>query len=109
DIQEGINRSVMHTEEAVKRVETGKQQADVTEQTIRQMARTTLDSVQAFEQIVGAGNQQQIGFEQVTQGMKDIRQAAGQTAAATSQLEKAVSNLNGLSQELKEAVGRYQI
>ena len=84
DIQKGINSSVMFTEEAVKRVESGKQQADVTEQTIRQMARTTLESVQAFEQIIGAGNQQQIGFEQVAQGMKDIRQAAGQTATATS-------------------------
>jgi methyl-accepting chemotaxis protein len=109
DIQKGINSSVMLTEEAVKRSETGKQQADVTEQTIRQMTKTTLDSVQAFEQIIGASNQQQIGFEQVAQGMKDIRQAAGQTAAATSQLEKAVANLNGLSQELKGTVGRYKL
>jgi methyl-accepting chemotaxis protein len=109
DIQKGINSSVMFTEEAVKRVDVGKHQADVTEQTIRQMAQTTIESVQAFEQIIGAGNQQQIGFEQVAQGMKDIRQAAGQTAAATSQLEKAVVNLNALSQELKKAVGRYQL
>ncbi len=109
DIQKGINSSVMFTEEAVKRVEAGKQQADVAEQTIRQMARMTLESVQAFEQIIGAGNQQQIGFEQVAQGMKDIRQAATQTAAATTQLESAVANLNALSHELKTAVGRYQL
>lgn len=109
EIQKGINTSVMLTEEGVKRVEIGKQQADVAEQTIREMAKTTLDSVQAFEQIIGAGNQQQIGFEQVAQGMKDIRQAAGQTAAATAQLEKAVVNLNSLSGELKKAVGRYQV
>jgi methyl-accepting chemotaxis protein len=109
DIQKGINSSVMLTEEAVKRVESGRRQADVTEETIRQMAATTLDSVQAFEQIIGAGNQQQIGFEQVAQGMKDIRQAATQTAAATAQMEKAVANLGTLSRELKEAVGRYQL
>jgi methyl-accepting chemotaxis protein len=109
EIQKGINSSVMLTEEAVKRAEAGKQQADVAEQTIRQTNKTTLDSVQAFEQIIGAGNQQQIGFEQVAQGMKDIRQAAGQTAAATSQLEKAVVNLNALGQELKQTVGRYKL
>ena len=109
DIQKGINSSVMFTEEAVKRVEIGRQQADIAERTIRQMNDTTLESVQAFEQIIGAGNQQQIGFEQVAQGMKDIRQAASQTAAATAQLEKALVNLNGLSQELKKAVARYQI
>ena len=109
EIQKGINGSVMLTEEAVKRVEAGKQQADVAEQTIRQMAETTVESVQAFQQIMGATNQQQIGFEQVTQGMQDIRQAASQTAASTIQLEKAVASLNAQSQQLRTAVGRYQI
>jgi methyl-accepting chemotaxis protein len=109
DIQKGINSSVMLTEEAVKRADTGKQQADVTEQTIRRMADTTQESVQAFQQIIGATSQQQIGFEQVTQGMQDIRQAASQTAAGTVQLEKAVANLNTQSLQLREAVGRYQL
>ena len=109
DIQKGINSSVMLTEEGVKRVEVGKQQADVTEQTINEMNNTTLESVKAFQQIIGASNQQQIGFEQVTQGMRDIRQAAEQTAAGTSQLEKAVSNLNALSHQLRAAVEQYQI
>jgi len=109
EIQKGINSSVMLTEEAVKRVETGKQQADMAEQTIRQMAETTVESVQAFQQIIGATNQQQIGFEQVTQGMQDIRQAASQTAASTLQLEKAVASLNAQSQQLRVAVGRYQL
>jgi methyl-accepting chemotaxis protein len=109
DIQKGINSSVMLTEEGVKRVEIGKQQADVTERTINEMNNTTLDSVKAFQQIIGASNQQQIGFEQVTQGMRDIRQAAEQTAAGTSQLEKAVSNLNALSHQLRGAVEQYQL
>ena len=109
DIQKGINSSVMLTEEGVKRVEIGKQQADVTERTINEMNTTTVESVKAFQQIIGASNQQQIGFEQVTQGMRDIRQAAEQTAAGTSQLEKAVSSLNALSHQLRAAVEQYQI
>ncbi|QEL16619.1 methyl-accepting chemotaxis protein [Limnoglobus roseus] len=109
EIQKGINTSVMLTEEAVKRVEAGKQQADVTEQTIRQLAETTVESVRAFEQIVGAGGQQQIGFEQVAQGMRDIRQAASQTAASTTQLEAAAANLTALGRALNEAVGRYKL
>lgn len=109
DIQKGINSSVMLTEEAVKRAETGKQQADVTEKTIRQMTETTQESVQAFQQIIGATNQQQIGFDQVTQGMQDIRQAAMQTAVGTLQLERAVASLNAQSHQLREAVERYQI
>ncbi len=38
EIQKAINTSVMLTEEAVKRVESGKQQADVSENVIRQIA-----------------------------------------------------------------------
>jgi len=109
DIQKGINSSVMLTEEGVKRVEVGKQQAGVTERTINEMNSTTIESVKAFQQIIGASNQQQIGFEQVTQGMRDIRQAAEQTASGTSQLEKAVSNLNALSHQLRAAVEQYRI
>ncbi|HEX3997935.1 MAG TPA: CHASE3 domain-containing protein [Pirellulales bacterium] len=109
EIQRGINSSVMLTEEAVKRVETGKQKADVTEQTIRQMAATTQESVDAFQQIIGATGQQQIGMEQLTKGMQDIRQSATQTAASTVQLEKAMVSLTAQSQQLRGAVNKYQL
>lgn len=109
EIQKGINTSVMLIEEAVKRVESGKQQAELTEQTIRQMGSTTDESVQAFQQIIGATGQQRIVMEQVTQGMKAIRQASGQTAAGTSQLQQAVASLNALSQQLSGLVGRYKV
>lgn len=109
DIQKGINSSVLLAEEAVKRSESGKHQAEVTEKTIHQMMHTTVESINAFQQIIGATSQQQIGFDQVAQGMRDIRQAAEQTAVGTSQLEKALANLNDLSMQLRAAVGRYQI
>lgn len=109
DIQKGINTSVMLTEETVKRVETGKQQAEVAERTIRQMADSTIASVQAFQQIVAATNQQQIGFEQVTQALKNIRLASQQNAIGTQQMEKAASNLNALGQQLNKSVERYEL
>ncbi|SKA81719.1 Methyl-accepting chemotaxis protein [Prosthecobacter debontii] len=109
EIQRGINSTVMMTEEAVKRSDSGKQQAEITEQTIHQMTRTTVESVHAFQQIIASTSQQQIGFDQVTQGMRDIRQATEQTAIGTSQLEKALANLNELSLQLRTAVSRYQV
>lgn len=109
EIQRGINGTVMMTEEAVKRSDSGKQQAEITEQTIHQMTRTTVESVHAFQQIIASTSQQQIGFDQVTQGMRDIRQATEQTAIGTSQLEKALANLNELSLQLRTAVSRYQV
>ncbi|MBI1367390.1 MAG: HAMP domain-containing protein [Planctomycetes bacterium] len=109
DIQKGINTSVMLTEEAVKRVESGKRQADLTERAIAMMQDSTEQSVVAFQQILGATSQQQVGFEQVAQGMQDIRVAAEQTAVGTSQLEKSAATLTALSKQLQTAVGRYRI
>jgi methyl-accepting chemotaxis protein len=99
----------MLTEEAVKRVETGKQQADVADRTIRTMTENIQQSVQAFQQIVAGSNQQQIGFTQVMQAVRDIGQASQQTAASTQQLEKAALNLTALSQQLQKTVERYRI
>jgi methyl-accepting chemotaxis protein len=109
DIQKGINTSVMLTEEAVKRVETGKQQADIADRTIREMSENIQGSVQAFQQIVAGSNQQQIGFTQVMQAVRDIGEASKQSAGGTRQLEKAAMNLTALAQQLQKTVERYQI
>jgi methyl-accepting chemotaxis protein len=109
DIQKGINSSVMLSEEAVKRVESGTQQADIADRTIRQMTEGIQQSVQAFQQIVAGASQQQIGFVQVTQSVRDIGQASQQSASSTRQLEKEALRLTSLSQQLQKAVERYRI
>ena len=58
---------------------------------------------------MGATNQQQIGFDQITQALKEIRGGAEQTAASTNQLEKAAVSMNALGQQLQRSVERYQI
>jgi methyl-accepting chemotaxis protein len=107
DIQKGINTSVMLTEEAVKRVDSGKQQADLAERTTRDMSDGIQQSVQAFQQIVAGANQQQIGFTQVMQALRDIGQASQQTASGTSQLEKLALSLTALAQQLQKTVEKY--
>ncbi|HWF09212.1 MAG TPA: CHASE3 domain-containing protein [Bryobacteraceae bacterium] len=109
DIQKGINSSVMLTEEAVKRVESGKQQAEVANGAIRALADSIQQSVQAFQQIAAGSNQQQIGFTQVMQAVRDIGQASRQNASGTQQLEKSALNLSALSQQLQKAVERYRV
>ena len=109
EIQKGITGSVMLTEEAVKRVESGKRQSEVAERTIKELAETTIESVQAFQQTIATTNQQQIGYDQVTQALQDIRRASEQTASGTAQLEKAVANMTALSQQLRKGVERFQV
>lgn len=109
DIQKGINSSVMLSEEAVKRAESGKQQADVADRTIREMTEGIQQSVEAFQQIVAGAGQQQIGFVQVTQAVRDIGQASQQSAESTRQLEKAAVSLTALAQQLQKAIERYRL
>jgi methyl-accepting chemotaxis protein len=109
DIQKGINSSVMLSEEAVKRAESGKLQADIADRTIREMTGGIQESVQAFQQIVAGAGQQQIGFAQVTQAIRDIGQSSQQSAASTRQLEKAAVSLTSLGQQLQKAVERYTV
>ena len=109
DIQHGINASVMLTEEAVKRVGAGKRQTDATQATIRDLAESVQESLLAFQQIVAGTNQQQIGLEQVTRAMQNIRDAGTQTAAGTRQLEGAAANLNDLGEGLVGLVQYYRV
>jgi methyl-accepting chemotaxis protein len=109
EIQKGINSSVMLTEEAVKRVESGKEQADLSARTIRELTEGVDHSVQAFQQIVAGTNQQRIGFEQVTAAIREIGQASEQTATSVLELEGASAHLTTLGQQLRTAVERYRI
>jgi methyl-accepting chemotaxis protein len=109
DIQKAITSSVMLTEEAVKRVESGRKQADVADKTIRSLTENTHQSVQAFQQIVAGSSQQQIGYEQVTQAVRSIGVASQQTATSTKQSERAAANLSELARQLRSVVEKYRI
>jgi methyl-accepting chemotaxis protein len=99
----------MLTEEAVKRADSGRQQSQVADRTIRQLAENLEESIRAFQQIVAGSGQQQIGFEQVTQAFRNIGIASQETATSTKQSEKAAANLSALAQQLRGVVGRYRI
>ncbi len=104
EIQSGINSSVMSTEEAVKRVETGRSTSEIAAETIRQLTDMTTESIRAFQQIVAGTGQQQIGLDQVAQALKDIQTGTEQTSSGIGQIEAAVANLNELSSQLKTIV-----
>ncbi|KQM98199.1 methyl-accepting chemotaxis protein [Sphingomonas sp. Leaf25] len=109
DIQRGINSSVMLTEEAVKRIASGKERTDQGHAAIEELAARVQENVQTFQQIVASTNQQQIGIEQVTIALQNIRQASQQTAASTRQLDQAAGDLSDLSRTLVSLTERYRL
>jgi len=109
DIQKEINTSVMLTEEAVKRVDLGRHQADAAASSIRGLTANIDQSVQAFQQIVAGTNQQQIGFENVMQVLREMSRSSEQATTSTRQTEKAAANLTGLTMQLRTATEGYRI
>jgi methyl-accepting chemotaxis protein len=109
DIQKEINTSVMLTEEAVKRVDLGRHQADMAALAIRSMTANIDQSVQAFQQIVAGTNQQQIGFENVMRALKDMSRANEQTATGTRETESAAGNLTAIGRQLRTVTEAYRL
>ena len=104
DIQQGINTSVMLTEEAVKRVETGISQTHITEKTIRTMTEALKDSLQSFREIAKAAGQQQTGIEQITQALQDVEQGTQQTTQGIVHLEKSLQELTQSKDDMQKTM-----
>jgi len=109
DIQNGINATVMVTEEGAKVVEQGVQLIVQTQEVIQQLATVIEESAQAAAQMVAGGRQQASGVEQVAIAMQNINQATTQSLASTRQTEKAAQELNKLAHNLTEIVEQYRL
>jgi len=107
--QKGINTSVMLTEEALKRVSLGREKTSGAEAAIRRMAASIQDNADSFQQVVAATGQQQIGLEQIAQGLHQIRQASLQTATSTDQLARTSGTLGSLADALARTMEQYRL
>lgn len=109
DIQNGINATVMATEEGTKVVDQGVRLVAQTRTVIAQLAEVIKESAQAAMQMVAGGRQQAAGVEQIALAMQNINQATLQGLASTRQVEKAAQDLNALAHKLTEIVEQYKL
>jgi methyl-accepting chemotaxis protein len=109
DIQNGINATVMATEEGTKVVDQGLELAGQTGDVIERLASTIGEAAQTAMQMRAGGQQQATGVEQIAMAMQNINQATTQGLASTRQTEQAARDLNELAQSLTETVERYQL
>ena len=109
DIQNGINATVMATEEGTKVVDDGERLMAKTSDVIDQLGHVIDESAQAASQVVAGGQQQASGIEQIALAMQSINQAMVQSMASTRQTEKAAQDLNEVATRLNEMVKQYQL
>ena len=108
DIQDGINSTVMATEEGTKVVDQGMNLASQSGEVIDQLASAIDDAAQTAVQVRAGGQQQATGVEQIALAMESINQATAQALASTRQTEKASQDLSDVAQSLSEIVQQYR-
>jgi methyl-accepting chemotaxis protein len=109
DIQDGINSTVMATEEGTKVVAQGMGLVGQTGEVITQLAAAIEEAAQAATQMVAGGQQQAAGVDQIVQAMQQINQATKQNLASTRQAEEAARGLSDLANDLAVTVEQYQL
>jgi len=108
DIQDGINSTVMATEEGTKVVDEGVRLASQTSRVVQQLATAIDEAAQTAMQVRAGGQQQATGVEQIALAMQNINQATAQTLASTRQTERAARDLNNLAQNLNQIAEEYR-
>jgi PAS domain S-box-containing protein len=109
DIQNGINATVMATEEGTKVVEQGLALAAKTGEVIGHLADAIDEASQVAIQMRAGGQQQATGVEQIALAMQNINQTTAQSLASTLQAEKAAQDLNDLASTLTQVVEQSQL
>jgi methyl-accepting chemotaxis protein len=108
DIQDGINSTVMATEEGTKVVDQGMRLASRTGEAIQMLAAAIDDAAQTAIQVRAGGQQQATGVEQIALAMQNINQATAQSLASTRQTEEAAQDLDRLARSLSKLVAQYE-
>jgi methyl-accepting chemotaxis protein len=105
EVQKATGKAVVASEQGVRIVADGSQQADEAGQAIASLTSTVQDSTRAAVQIATSSQQQLIGMEQVGRAMENIKNATAQNAEGARQLGTAAHNLQELGTRLKTLIG----
>lgn len=104
EVQKATGKAVVASEQGVKIVADGSQQADEAGQAIASLTSTVQDSTRAAVQIAASSQQQLVGMEQVGRAMENIKNATAQNAEGARQLGTAAQSLQEIGARLKALI-----
>jgi PAS domain S-box-containing protein len=108
DIQKAGAQAVMVTEQGVKTVELGIQQALEAGESIRTLSNQVRTAAQALIYIATTNQQQLAGIEQVTIAMSSVKQATLHNVSGMRQIDSAAKTLHQLGQKLSTLIEQYE-
>ncbi|MFY2560219.1 methyl-accepting chemotaxis protein [Corallococcus terminator] len=106
-IQKATHGAVMTTEEGTKSVATTTRIVAEAGSTIQTLSDLLAQASLTAAQIAASANQQATGIAQIRQAMHDVNQATQQGLMSSRQTERAMQDINGMGQKLKNLLEEY--
>lgn len=109
EIQRALNKAVLLAEQSSKTVDSGYNKATQSGDVIQTLATRIADSTDMATQIAASSQQQEIGMDQISQAMENIRQASQDNVSGAHQVDQAARSLNDLGVKLKNLASRFKL
>ncbi|QSQ12472.1 methyl-accepting chemotaxis protein [Myxococcus landrumensis] len=106
-IQKATHGAVMTTEEGTKSVASTTRIVSEAGATIQALSDLLAQASLTAAQIAASANQQATGIAQIRQAMHDVNQATQQGLMSSRQTERAMQDINGMGQKLKNLLDEY--
>lgn len=106
ELQSSTSKAVMATEEGIKAVEEGAQLAGKTGETITNVISVISMTTDSAKQISLATQQQQSASEQSITAIREIDKLAEESAAASRELAASAAELDRLTSDLRQILGK---
>ncbi|MCX6138794.1 MAG: methyl-accepting chemotaxis protein [Ignavibacteriales bacterium] len=108
-IQINTELAVGAMEDGTKEVDAGIQSADKAGTSLNEIVRISQQVTDMVNQIAAASEQQSSASEQISKNVEAISAVTGETAQGTQQVARAADDLNRLTEELQEHLGRFRL
>ncbi|HEU0196045.1 MAG TPA: methyl-accepting chemotaxis protein [Nevskiaceae bacterium] len=108
-IQTDTNEAIVSMERSTSNVVSGAQSAEEAGKALGNIEESSLELAQTIAQISDAARDQSEVATRIATNMQSIRQIAVQTSGSADQTSKQVSELNALSDRLRESVSGFKL
>ncbi len=108
-IQKATSTAVLSTEQGSKTADAGVKKVTQTGEVIETLADSIEETAQLATQIAASASEQQVGVQQITVAMENLKQAGIQNAEGSKQLEDAINDLKDMGKSLEEMVSLFKI
>lgn len=108
-IQNDTQGAVLSMEEGTKQVNAGIALTDKAGVSLSEIVGVSQRVTDMVLQIAAASEQQSSASEQISKNVEAISNVTNETAAGTQQIARAANDLNGLTENLRQMIGRFHL